>query len=199
MWIFPGSSLHKSLILLVRLTDALWPCFVLHSGISMAHRVHSTHSHLGNDNHSPRLWHHSKEKMKRRKMGRVWVGGGCLCLYKTSAASQLMPQHSAPAKRTDARARKSSFSIPSRREEWEESDEWDSDAPSRCQQVRGRRDQEQGRWSRVCESRRTQSSERKQTTGEHTCIFFKTVTHSCETLLFTVFYPQQLVLPKEIN
>lgn len=45
-----------------------------------------------------------------------WAGGG-LWLYKTSAASQLMPQHSAPAKRTDARGRKSSLSIPSRSKE----------------------------------------------------------------------------------
>lgn len=39
----------------------------------------------------------------------VLGGGGCLWLYKTSAASQLMPQHSATAKGTDARGRKSSL------------------------------------------------------------------------------------------
>lgn len=55
---------------------------------------------------------------------KIRKGGVNVSVYKTSATSQLMPQHSTPAKRTYARGRKKiiPFSCIPGREEWEESD-----------------------------------------------------------------------------
>lgn len=106
-----------------------------------------------------RLWHHCKEKeMRRRKMK---GGGRHLWLYKTSAASQLKPQHSGDRRKSKTIIIILIISIvlpiPSERgsEEKEvEPAEWETDAPSRCQQVRGAESPRRWEWRRVCERRR---------------------------------------------
>lgn len=118
----------------------------------------SPHSHLGNDSHSPRVWHHSKEReMRRRKMK---VGGGLsLALQNLCGIPADAPTFSFCQE--DRRKRKKIIpSIPAQSEnkEWEEPGERDSDAPSRCQQVRGS-ETEWGKWRGVCEPKTTRAFE----------------------------------------